>query len=351
MIADALTASSVDVPVPRDAKIESIASNPTLQEEIFVGRAPWILPVSATAVFAGSEHSRDKYSLTARDLAQILGLSEERAEYILRRRVPDFIEPDVDDEDDEMSASHATSESDASAYRTGKTTAVQHLADKMGKCLTALNLSNQPEAGALIGGYRPVDEAEKARRTAAALVNQFVELFGRTFNAQRKVEYVSHVCKAFDKERWPRLVGLWREVARMAECRIGALSTAAARGDGGTGVSRDDRIKRASKTAEARVVRHQELALALRRLSRARRRIRRQALNAHDVLRPPSQSRLLSRSSSETCSSSSAERYRQARQDAAVPAEDAAEVATTISRALNEACKGLVQFRRFEASR
>ena len=46
---------------------------------------------------------------------------------------------------------------------TGKTTAVGHLADKMGKRLTALNLSNQTEAGDLIGGFRPIDEAEETR--------------------------------------------------------------------------------------------------------------------------------------------------------------------------------------------
>ncbi|KAM0791302.1 hypothetical protein ACM66B_005774 [Microbotryomycetes sp. NB124-2] len=260
--------------VPRDVKIESIASNPTLQEEVFVESRDVFLgsmSVPATAVFTGSEPSRDKYSLTARTLAEVLGLSEERAEYILRRRVPDFVEPKLDDDDD-MSAqqqhqlrigrvslplkrSSTKAPLRTFAYTnpslivlekvgvcvrlsepvlmvgetgTGKTTAVQHLADKMGKSLTALNLSNQTEAGDLIGGYRPIDEAEEARRTAAELVNKFVDLFGQTFNAQRNAEYVSHVRKAFDKKRWSRLVGLWREAGRMAESRIGALSTAAA---------------------------------------------------------------------------------------------------------------------------
>lgn len=47
---------------------------------------------------------------------------------------------------------------------TGKTAAVGHLAKKMGKRLTALNLSNQTEAGDLVGGFRPIDEVEEARR-------------------------------------------------------------------------------------------------------------------------------------------------------------------------------------------
>ncbi|KAK4054525.1 AAA ATPase midasin [Microbotryomycetes sp. JL201] len=268
-------ARRVDRLVPRDVKIESIASNPTLQEEIFVESRDVFLgsiPAPPSAVFTGSESSRDKYSLTARILAEVLELSEERAEYILRRRVPDFVEPNFDDEDEDMSSQQhhirigrvslplkrskaVKTTSRTFAYTnpslivleklgvcvrlsepvlmvgetgTGKTTAVQHLADKMGKSLTALNLSNQTEAGDLIGGYRPIDEAEEARRTAAELVNKFVDLFGQTFNAQRNAEYVSHVRKAFDKKRWSRLVGLWREAARMAEARIAALSTAAA---------------------------------------------------------------------------------------------------------------------------
>ncbi|KAK4056723.1 AAA ATPase midasin [Microbotryomycetes sp. JL221] len=267
--------------VPRDVRINSILSNPTLQEEIFVESRDVFLgsmPVPASAVFSGEQQSRDKYSITARTLAEVLSLSEERAEYILRRRVPDFLQPELDDEQDgSASPSSASSSSDRRlqigrvslpfkpartthqtsrtfAYTnpslivleklgvcvrlsepvlmvgetgTGKTTAVQHLADKMGKSLTALNLSNQTEAGDLIGGFRPIDEAEEARRTAAELVNKFIDIFGQTFNTQRNAEYVSHVRKAFDKKRWSRLVGLWREAARMAEARIGALSAAA----------------------------------------------------------------------------------------------------------------------------
>lgn len=47
---------------------------------------------------------------------------------------------------------------------TGKTAAVGYLAELLGKRLTALNLSNQTEAGDLIGGFRPIDEAEEAKR-------------------------------------------------------------------------------------------------------------------------------------------------------------------------------------------
>jgi len=47
---------------------------------------------------------------------------------------------------------------------TGKTAAVGYLAEMMGRRLTAINLSNQTESGDLVGGFRPIDEAEEARR-------------------------------------------------------------------------------------------------------------------------------------------------------------------------------------------
>lgn len=92
-----------------------------------------------------------------------------------------------------------------------------------------------------MGGFRPIDEVEEARRkfdlayllresilispnttgTASELVNRFVGLFGQTFSLSRNAEYVAQVQKAFEKKRWPRLVGLWREASRMAADRIG----------------------------------------------------------------------------------------------------------------------------------
>lgn len=63
--------------------------------------------------------------------------------------------------------------------------------------------------------------------TASELVNRFVELFGQTFSLSRNAEYVTHVRKAFEKKRWQRLVGLWREAYRMASDRIGTVEASA----------------------------------------------------------------------------------------------------------------------------
>lgn len=58
-------------------------------------------------------------------------------------------------------------------------------------------------------------------------MNHFVELFGQTFSLSRNAEFVSAVKKAFAKKRYARLVGLWREAARMASDRLGGFDGAA----------------------------------------------------------------------------------------------------------------------------
>lgn len=233
--------------------INSIASNPTLQEEVFteardvfLGSMP--LPFGALVLADDEEdhegeirRPRSKYEAVARVLASgaflsllsfsrelisdkpgtALDLSPERADYVLRRRVPSFVEPVID-----TSSGHAPSTSLSHSltigrvslpYRpsrasrtlsrpyahtnpslivleklavclrlsepvlmvgetgTGKTAAVGHLAEKMGKRLCALNLSNQTEAGDLVGGFRPIDEVEEARRELVAVERGHIE--------------------------------------------------------------------------------------------------------------------------------------------------------------------------------
>ncbi|GAA5961125.1 hypothetical protein JCM3765_001235 [Sporobolomyces pararoseus] len=256
--------------LPPSMNLESLASNPTLQEEVFI---------EARDVFLGSlslplqPTASDRYSLISRSLADSLGLSDERMEWALRRRVPDLIMPTIDTSSGRIPSTSSsspqhvvkigrvslpyfpvasTSKTPSRPYAltkpsltvleklsaclslaepvlmvgetgTGKTAAVGYLAELMGRRLTAINLSNQTESGDLVGGFRPIDEAEEARRTASELVNHFVDLFGQTFSLSRNAEFVSAVKKAVAKKRYSRLVGLWREAARMASDRLGGF--------------------------------------------------------------------------------------------------------------------------------
>ncbi|GJN90851.1 hypothetical protein Rhopal_003865-T1 [Rhodotorula paludigena] len=283
--------------LPAGLSLPSLSANPTLQEEVFVEArdvflGSLIVPLAPSSAAAPAPAALedanstpllpslplDRFSVIARSLAASLGLSSERTEWALRKRVPDLVLPTIDTSAGLASAPTASSvqvgrvslpylaatnkrTKSSRPYAltkpslllleklavclslsepvllvgetgTGKTTGVQYLADLMGKRLTALNLSNQTEAGDLVGGFRPIDEAEEARRTASELVNRFVELFGATFSLSRNADFVAHVRKAHEKKRYARLVGLWREANRMAAPRVAPdAPPAAAEGD------------------------------------------------------------------------------------------------------------------------
>ena len=94
---------------------------------------------------------------------------------------------------------------------TGKTALVQHLAKLMNAKLIVVNLSQQSEAGDLLGGYKPVS----LRTLALAMMKNFIELFNMTFSTKRNERSVDNITKAVEKGRWPRLLAFWQEAIRM----------------------------------------------------------------------------------------------------------------------------------------
>ena len=94
---------------------------------------------------------------------------------------------------------------------TGKTTMIQQLADSLGYRLTVVNLSQQSEAGDLLGGYKPLN----ARSLAVPMKEEFDDLFERTFSTKRNQQYIEIIGKAVSKSRWPRAIALWQEAIRM----------------------------------------------------------------------------------------------------------------------------------------
>ncbi|KAK0528599.1 AAA ATPase midasin [Tilletia horrida] len=132
---------------------------------------------------------------------------------------------------------------------TGKTTLVQHLASLLQKPLVALNLSQQTESGDLLGGFKPLDP----KIPASEVHNIWTVLFQRTFSAKRNGAFIDAERKAFTSAKWKRLIGLWRESARMAAGRkrrsAKAQSNAEAGGDGDDSESRKRRKTEKGKTA------------------------------------------------------------------------------------------------------
>ncbi|OQV03835.1 AAA domain-containing protein [Cladophialophora immunda] len=94
----------------------------------------------------------------------------------------------------------------------GKTTLVQHIANLVGQTLTVINLSQQSEAGDLIGGLKPVT----VRSLVLPVVEKFNTLFDDTFSAKRNEKFQIALAKAFARQNWSRLIILWNEAIQMA---------------------------------------------------------------------------------------------------------------------------------------
>jgi midasin len=97
---------------------------------------------------------------------------------------------------------------------TGKTTAVQYIADTCGKPLTALNLSMQTESSDLLGGFKPIDASVAARAIQAKWQKLFCESFsmGKSTNGA----YVEAASKALSGRKWARCADLWSTSAKRA---------------------------------------------------------------------------------------------------------------------------------------
>ncbi|KAL8689253.1 MAG: hypothetical protein Q9218_005036, partial [Villophora microphyllina] len=96
---------------------------------------------------------------------------------------------------------------------TGKTTIVQQLAESLNHRLVVVNLSQQSEAGDLLGGFKPVN----MRALAIPMRDEFNDLFESTFSQKKNERYVEHVTKAIAKTRWSRALTLWREATKMVD--------------------------------------------------------------------------------------------------------------------------------------
>ncbi|KAK2592480.1 AAA ATPase midasin [Conoideocrella luteorostrata] len=94
----------------------------------------------------------------------------------------------------------------------GKTTVVQQMADSLGHKLIAVNLSQQSEAGDLLGGFKPVN----VRSLAVPLKEEFEDLFAATgISASKNQKYLEQIGKCFTKSQWSKLSKLWKEAPKM----------------------------------------------------------------------------------------------------------------------------------------
>ena len=201
--------------LPRDLEITYVTQNPVFQEELFIEARDVFLGAFPASSLAGRSAS-SKYLAIVAALQEGLSLSAERVDWILTGRTPEVLLP-TSDETGSAAAQFGrarlqkivkpkTSARDAGHTQpyamtkpflsllerlavctqlaepvlmvgetgTGKTAAVGHLASSLGRNLVALNLSNQTEASDLLGGFKPVNEAEEIeRKSSSSYLNQF----------------------------------------------------------------------------------------------------------------------------------------------------------------------------------
>ena len=229
----------------------SLLANPLVQESVFLDACDLFFAALPDAAVASASLSPFTQSLLL-TLAEALHVSPERARWALEQRVPELVVgtasacrlgrvPLPGSAARAPSASRyaltkptlTLLERVAEALRhvepvllvgetgTGKTSMVQYLASLYATPLTALNMSQQTESADLLGAYKPLDPKTHAH----ALHNRWTALFTRTFSERRNAAFLEAERKALVQSKWPRLVKLWQESARMAaEARAAATS-------------------------------------------------------------------------------------------------------------------------------
>ncbi|KAE8257682.1 hypothetical protein A4X13_0g2197 [Tilletia indica] len=148
-----------------------------------------------------------------------------------------------------MATSHAEPILLVGETGTGKTTLVQHLASLLHRPLLALNLSQQTESGDLLGGFKPLDP----KIPASEVHNSWTVLFQRTFSAKRNGAFIEAERKAFMSAKWKRLIGLWRESARMAAARKRRSATKSEAEEGKEGEESESRKRRRTEKGKKEV--------------------------------------------------------------------------------------------------
>ncbi|KAL9131398.1 MAG: hypothetical protein Q9217_000666 [Psora testacea] len=103
---------------------------------------------------------------------------------------------------------------------TGKTTIVQQLAIALGHNLTVVNLSQQSEAGDLLGGYKPVN----LRNLAVPIKEELDDLLQLTIPSQENRKFRDIMAKAVARGQWTRVLTLWEEALRTIEPSLLAIS-------------------------------------------------------------------------------------------------------------------------------
>ena len=103
---------------------------------------------------------------------------------------------------------------------TGKTTMVQYAANRLGKNLLVLNLSQQTEASDLLGNFKPQDPT----LLALPILETFEPLFASTLKSSKNSRYLIEVRQAFTARKWARFSKLIRGAINTCRSKHSSLA-------------------------------------------------------------------------------------------------------------------------------
>ncbi|XP_034264874.1 midasin [Pantherophis guttatus] len=95
---------------------------------------------------------------------------------------------------------------------TGKTSAVQYLAQITGHRLKVINMNQQSDTADLLGGYKPVDN----KLIWLPLRESFEELFAQTFSRKQNQTFLGHIQTCYRQKNWHNLLKLMQHVYKSA---------------------------------------------------------------------------------------------------------------------------------------
>jgi midasin len=169
----------------------------------------------------------------------------------------------------------------------GKTTVVQQLAESLGHQLVAVNLSQQSEAGDLLGGFKPIS----SQTLAMPLKEEFEDLLERTgVSAEKNREYLERISKRFTKGRWQEVSKEWRKAPKMFEAILAKLESSQTRTE-----SADDQPAKRRRTESTKLQRLHDLKPRWELFSQSLDQFDRQVASGSPVSLSPSSRAKLSR--------------------------------------------------------
>ncbi|KAJ9587623.1 hypothetical protein L9F63_018944, partial [Diploptera punctata] len=99
---------------------------------------------------------------------------------------------------------------------TGKTSAVQYLADKTGHKLIVINMNQQSDSADLLGGYKPVD----LKCIIGPVRDEYEFLFRNYFSVPKNIKFLHYIASCYNSRRWNTLVRLMKHSQSAAIKRL-----------------------------------------------------------------------------------------------------------------------------------